>query len=485
MKSEKLYDAITGIDDELVKEAGAYKFKNKKRIIRNWATGISAVAAAIVACVVIVNTNNVKRASSYDMSQEYGAAIEESLYYDTNGSGDFYETETEANDAISMEKAITDFSTGETGEGYDTNSFSEKLILEVIPEENMENVVVSPVNVYMALGMLAEITDNSTRDQVINALGADSIETVRANAAEILRTNMKETDYLKSVLAGSIWLNDSYSYRDGITDTLKSYYDADSFMGDMSGTELLKEYRSWINQKTNGLLEDVSNGLSFDESTLAVLCTTVYFKNNWLSEFEESANTEDIFKGSKKDKTVTYMQQAETTSYYSGDGYTAAALSMYEGYSMLFVLPETGVTPETLLRDEDVMSFVLTGEAKAFSKRARVTFKVPKFDVTTNTELTKVLMNMGITDAFDPSVSDFTALVDGNDAFAITDAIHSARVKIDEEGCEAAAVTNIGVYGTSIEQVDDAELILDRPFLFVIRNAENQAVFVGVVNEIK
>ena len=39
-----------------------------------------------------------------------------------------------------------------------------------------ENAAYSPVNVYMALAMLAELTDGASRQQILDLLGSDSLE---------------------------------------------------------------------------------------------------------------------------------------------------------------------------------------------------------------------------------------------------------------------------------------------------------------------
>ena len=89
---------------------------------------------------------------------------------------------------------------------------------------------------------------------------------------------------------------------------------------------------------------------------------------------------------------------------------------------------------------------------------------------------------MKVTDLPDYNRADLSALTD-LDAF-LSEAKQLARVKVDEEGVEAAAVTMM-MCGTGMPPEDPEICVmdLDRPFLFIIRT-QDVPLFVGVVNQI-
>ena len=94
--------------------------------------------------------------------------------------------------------------------------------------------------------------------------------------------------------------------------------------------------------------------------------------------------------------------------------------------------------------------------------------------------LNGVLQALGVTDAFDMAEADFTPLTDSG-AF-LSSAMQAARVKIDEEGVEAAAYTEIVCADSAMMEVPPTvEMDLDRPFLFVITGLDGQPLFVGTV----
>ncbi|MBQ9938217.1 MAG: serpin family protein, partial [Oscillospiraceae bacterium] len=110
-----------------------------------------------------------------------------------------------------------------------------------------------------------------------------------------------------------------------------------------------------------------------------------------------------------------------------------------------------------------------------------VTLSVPKFDVSSGINLTDPLKSLGITDVFDSAVADFTPLTQES-SISLSQAQHSARVTIDENGCTAAAFTILGAEGGALIDVDEIDFILDRPFIFAITSLDNSILFIGTVN---
>ena len=90
---------------------------------------------------------------------------------------------------------------------------------------------------------------------------------------------------------------------------------------------------------------------------------------------------------------------------------------------------------------------------------------------------------MGITDVFDPAVSDFTPMTEAVEDSSVTQATHAARVAVDEEGVTAAAFTAMAMGGSGMPPEDEVDFTLDRPFLFVLTSAAGQPLFAGVVNQ--
>ena len=178
------------------------------------------------------------------------------------------------------------------------------------------------------------------------------------------------------------------------------------------------------------------------------------------------------------------MNNSHTETVYFGDDYRAARLPMNEGYSMTFIKPNEGLTANELLSKDEVIAFILSEDAAKGSYRPIVELSVPKFDVESQAELTQVLTAMGVRDVFTKE-ADFTPLTEDTDDILVSNVLHGARVKIDEEGCEAAAYTMITLGATAVRDFEIEQFVLDKPFIYVIRNSMGTPLFVGVINTIE
>ena len=292
-----------------------------------------------------------------------------------------------------------------------------------------ENRVYSPVSLYAALAMLTEMTAGETRQQVMELLG-------EADGAS-LRQQIKVP---------------------------------------MGTAEADKAIAGWLNQNTGGLLSEETGSIRTEVDDLLRLYNTIYYKSSWQDAFEESQTGKDVFTAAGGTEQETdFMHRTESGSYQKGEGYTAAPRYLRYG-RMVFVLPDEGVTPESLLQRQGFLT-ELTGDYNT----AELVWSVPKFDVKSSTGLNEALQALGVTDAFDGTKADFTPLTDNG---AVVDSVmQAARVKIDEDGVEAAAYTEIVCADSAMMEVPPTvEMELDHPFLFVIFDYNNVPLFVGTVN---
>lgn len=341
---------------------------------------------------------------------------------------------------------------------------------------NSENRVYSPISLYAALSMLTEMTDGETKRQVMALLGAADSETLRQTVRDLWLSAYIDDGKSVCRLANGAFLRESADVKQEAVDALVDWYYASTYRVPMGTEEADKAIAGWLNQNTGGLLSEETGNIRTDGNDLLRLYNTIYYKSSWRDAFESSRTREDVFTAANGAKQKTeFMHRTESGSYRKGEGYTAALRSLNYG-RMVFVLPDEGVMPESLLQRQGFLT-ELTGDYNA----AELVWSVPKFDVNSSTELNGVLQALGVTDAFDMAEADFTPLTD-NGAF-LSSAMQAARVKIDEEGVEAAAYTEIVCADSAMMEVPPTvEMDLDRPFLFVIFDYNNIPLFVGTVN---
>ncbi|MBD5099345.1 MAG: serpin family protein [Clostridiales bacterium] len=364
-----------------------------------------------------------------------------------------------------------------------------------------DNRVYSPLNVYMALSMLAEITDGNSRQQILDLLQVESIEVLRERAFDLWRDNYQDDGSTASLLANSLWLRDGMTYSQETLDRLAADYYASSFSGEMGSEEYDQALRDWLNEQTRGLLAEQAGGLSMDPDTVLALASTIYFKAAWSTPFNPDNNTQGVFHSPSGDVKTEYLHYGEwfDTRYYWGEHFSAIGLGFQAGgYHMWLILPDEGYTVDDLVAGGEAMEFLFSDKYGKWDEQKgeyvgawpnqeslRVNLSLPKFDVSDHLDLIEGLKALGVTDVFDYHVSNFDPLgASTSDPLYVSQAQHTARVTIDEEGCTAASYVELMMGpGADMPPDEEVDFTLDRPFLFAITGSGDLPLFLGVVNQ--
>lgn len=471
MKSDKLQDAIGMVDADLVAQANEKPKKSKIRHIK-WMVPIAAVLAIVIALSSVFGNNNPLVLKSYAISQaEYP---ERTRYPMTTVSPTYNKWREEKVEQRGC------FGAGETLDDFFTATYSEFLSIS-----GEENKLYSPLNVYMALSLLAEITEGESRQQILDLIGAESIEALRKQANSVWKANYSNDGAVTSILASSLWLNKNIEFNESTLETLTDNYYASSYQGEMGSSKFNEALQEWLNQQTGGLLKEQISNISLDPETVMAIATTIYYQAKWESEFQSAQNTKDIFHSPTGDVSCDFMHQTETYgTYYWGENFSAVSKRLEMSGQMWFILPDENVTVDDLLNNSEALSFMNSNGAWDNKKELKVNLSIPKFDACSDTDLKDGLENLGVTDCFDYTVSDYSPLTVGyEDPIYLSKVQHGVRVAIDEEGVTAAAYTVLPMSGASMPPEDEIDFILDRPFIFVITGEEGLPLFAGVINQ--
>ena len=335
-----------------------------------------------------------------------------------------------------------------------------------------QNSVVSPLNVYTALSLLAECTGGESRAEILSALGAGSIEQLRDTAKTLWKFNNKNKSHWIFTQANSVWLGNSLQVNDNCAETLKKEHYASVFSGDFSDQNYVNCFKQWLSDQTNGLLdESIKNIRTVSEKTGAILASTVYYKAYWSDTFDDAET------GKFNGKECVFNRKTTIADIYKGNGFTAYAEKLGDGSYMWFFLPDDGVTTEQVLIS-GIVSYV-NGEKE--SGRYSVTFRMPDFDVSYDSNINGVLSKLGINKC-STTEADFSPLTD-NDGVYLGEVRHAARIKADKNGVEGAAYTPVTLPLTPENLPPEYDFTLDRPFVFMV-SFQGTPTFIGVVNEL-
>jgi len=537
MKGEKLQDAIGMIDDDMIMDADSANQKSSggKKAGTLWLKYAGAVAAVVVMAITAVavfnyepdkgsegatnksemmnnagvdrdeningdkenettvivdkdNTSDVPNKPIVDekpmdlhtfaLSQSVYPTMTKCPYFNAGGNYTIEESMQWRADKSALRVEYLDMNINQ-------DKFYTSTIREFLSDSDGENVVYSPVNVYMALSMLSEVTDGNSRKQLLDLIGVDDIETLRNEANAIWKANYSDDGLVKSVLASSLWLRNDTSYKEETLKSLSDIYYASVYNGVMGDAEYDKALQTWLNEQTGNMLKEQIGDIRMSPNTVMSLATTIYYKAKWTHEFGEAPKR--TFHGSAGDELCDFMISEGNDVYYWGENFTAVSHSFDESGAMWFVLPNEGVTVDELLMDDEAMRFLISDEKDLWENKKNYCIKleVPKFDVSSQIDLKTELEKLGVTDIMDPLVADFGPLTDSVTDMFLSSASHGARVLIDEKGCEASAYTILVTEGTAISPKEKIDFVVNRPFIFTITSDVDMPLFVGVVNNVK
>lgn len=526
MNSENLFQSISDIDEDLIINADGYRFKKRKRKIFSYAVSVAAVFFLIILAGITIKYTDI---SLFLTTEEYGTAQNGDLTTDekTNKSEENIST-TETAEPQTSEAAIpsdteikpqtlakasypelspypdeTEMNREKYTEMYNAwrddilslssininssaiSSFSRKIAEELLTVKDTTNKVVSPLSVYMALSMLAETADGNSRQQILSLMGTDSLSALRSEAQNVWEKNYRNDGYLKSILANSLWLNDSVDFNNNTINILADRYYASVFRGTAGTASYNNLLNDWIKEQTDGL---ITPDLEMTPDTVMTLVSTILFNTKWTNEFNPEFTQNGIFHAATGEEECEFMRMSEAQMHYFwGDNFSAINLPLDIGGKMWFILPDEGTDVSKFFSDNEVWELITLEENRLNqeyekSKYLRVNLSVPKFDISTKTDLKETLTELGITDIFDDTVSDFSPLSPNYKDIFINKVTHDVRVKIDEEGISAAAYTAIIYCGSSAPSADIVDFTLDRPFAFIITLDGTTPLFTGIVN---
>lgn len=349
--------------------------------------------------------------------------------------------------------------------------------------ENGKNTLVSPFSVLCALAMTANGADGETLSQMEETLGmtAGKLNAYIHKYAEML----PQSEKVKLSSANSIWFSEGKGFTPN-ADFLQlnaDYYGASIYRAKFDSSTV-RDINTWVNQKTDGMIKEVLKELSSD----AVMClvNALAFDAEWGKEYKKGNVADAQFtKSDNTTQTVEMMYGDEHT--YLEDENAKGFLKYYSdgGYAFVALLPNEGISVSDYVKS-------LTGEKlKALfdgKQSCPVDTGLPKFKCECSYEMNDILEQMGMTNAFRAEKADFSRLGTFTDGkIYIGSVIHKTFIEVAEKGTRAGAATVVIMNGegASDPPAEVKEVILDRPFVYMIIDTNaNLPLFMGTVEEV-
>ena len=353
------------------------------------------------------------------------------------------------------------------------------------------NIFFSPFSISSALAMTYEGAKGQTAEEMRSVFYfPEDNNLIRTEYVAIFDEINKKDKKYKLSSANALWAQEDYEFLKDYFDSVEKYYGGKAtnldFKKDPDGSRIT--INNWVENQTNNKIKDLIPLGVIGTMTKLVLTNAIYFKGEWVKQFNKDDTKEESFRTNKNSTIKAPMMQLTDNKAifnYAENSNLQILELPYSGeeLSILLLLPKG----DNLAKLESLLNTKRLSGWKKDLEAQRVKVFIPKFKFETKYLMTNDLKVMGMPIAFSDS-ADFSGMTGKRD-LKIDEVIHQAFVEVNEEGTEAVAATlsimnPIGVGPSKEPKIPVFRA--DHPFIFFIQEkSTGNILFIGrVVNPV-
>lgn len=366
-----------------------------------------------------------------------------------------------------------------------SNDFSFNLFRQIIDsksnDDKNQSIIVSPISITYALGMLNNGAAGNTQDQINKVLGFEDTGTEGINnfCSKMLYKAPQLDSLTKVMIANNIYLNKNYQLKPEFTKIANTYYNAYPETRDFNDGKTMDVINKWASDHTEQMIKKILNEGSFNPDAVSYLLNAIYFKGEWTTKFDKDRTQVEEFipAGDTQEHIECQMMHLEETMEYAEiDGYQVLRLPYgNKSFQMTILLP--------IVEVDKAIALPAAPSAKTWNNICKnkwqslvVHLALPRIETTTDIDLSEIMSALGMSDAFNPDKADFSKFC--NSATYIGMMKQVAGIKLDEEGTEASAVTAIGMINTVFSPEQNMMYFYaNHPFFYIISETNSNAIF--------
>jgi serine protease inhibitor len=335
----------------------------------------------------------------------------------------------------------------------------------------------SPYSVASALGLTSQATRGVTAAELVGLLAGDDADVTKQ--AELLRAASSLTEHGRQEppvleVANTLWAWDELPLNEDFLGELAAW-PRGAVRTALFATDP-ERARRMINAEvaatTHDLIPELLSPGAVTPDTVASLVNALYLKLAWLHPFPGHRTEDGDFHSPGGTRRVPMMHQSEQLGYATGEGWQLVELPGAGGVRAVILLPDRDLAEQEPGLDEDLLARLLSGAAAR-----QVRLAMPKFEVNMRAALKLALRGLGVHTVF-TAAADFGPLTADPRVF-VDDVVHQAVLRVDEQGLEGAAATAVMVRALAMitPAADPVEVVVDRPFLLLVRHAATGVVY--------
>ena len=340
------------------------------------------------------------------------------------------------------------------------------------------NKLISPLSIYLALSMVYNGADSTTREAIRATLWLDDftsgINDLNKTCQALIEQMPEADSKVNLAISNSIWYKQNVSPLQSFLNTNKEYYHASVTPLNFESANAVSTINQWVSDNTKGKITEILKSIS--PGDLMYLINTIYFKAPWQYAFDKNATANALFTLLNGNTVSTPFMKlnSDKLSYYQDNLLQMVQLPYGQGnFNMYVLLPRANILFSGFVYAINEPTFK---SYLSMLKPADVTLNLPRFKYGyAVNDMPKLLWPMRI--AFSEE-ANFTKMYT-TPGVHITKALHKTFIEVNEEGTEAAAVTAIGIGLTSSAT---NYMNCNRPFMYVITEKTSEAIlFTGLI----
>ena len=376
----------------------------------------------------------------------------------------------------------------------DNNGFTLNFLKTVNDvDKSGKSFIYSPLSITYVLGMVNDAAVGETEKELEQTLGfhEGGIQAVNDYCKKLIEGLPKVDPKVTLNIANAIFVNQKYTLKDQFLQDMQTYYAAKAEALDFKAPETLDHINGWCKEKTNDMIPTILDNV--DPLMVSYLLNAIYFKAEWASKFDPKNTREETFTTESGSTKLPLMHQNVLIQYAKNSIYSSVSIPYGNGeWNMIIMLPEDGKTTDDIISNLASYGLTMYGFCSTMGDTFQpyeVDLKLPRFETSSDTNdlniergLVGLMKKMGINLAFDDALATIPNMCELPLYIAMMR--QKAKIKVNEEGSEAAAVTVVGVAATSLGsgpiEYPKATFHANRPFVYVIREASSGVIlFVG------
>ena len=349
-----------------------------------------------------------------------------------------------------------------------------------------ENTLISPLSICGSLILTAQGAEGKTQSQIVDLIQ----NTETSWSLNILFNNyvkaLPKDDRYKLNLANSIWIKDTPELvvNKVYLDNYLVYYDAEVNQAPFDESTLA-EINSWVEEKTDGMIPEMLNDMP--EDAMMYLVNALAFDAEWQTLYNETQIRKGIFTAGDGTEQNAEMMYSKENVYLEDEG-AVGFLKYYadEKYAFVALLPNEGTSVADYVASLNENPYYAVWKLLRNTQEITVNAAIPKFECSYDISLQDTLTALGVVDAFDPDLADFSIICKTVPLY-ISEVLHKTYIAVDERGTKAGASTAVVFEeeGASVSK-DDKNVYLDRPFLYMIIDCEEKIpLFIGTLDHLE